>query len=119
MKKMNLNAIPSLTKDEKTAIRLLKEKLEEDFSVHKIILFGSKARGDFHGDSDTDLFVLLDGVESSYPIWEKVQTAQFDVICDVPVPLMTKFQSTENWDRIDRNVDLKENIEEDGIEIGF
>ena len=51
----------NLVDDEQTAICLLVEKLIERFpdEVQQVILFGSKARGDFDADSDIDILVLV------------------------------------------------------------
>jgi predicted nucleotidyltransferase len=41
--------------------RIIIEELEkENIKVHKIILFGSRARGDFKEDSDWDVLVIVD-----------------------------------------------------------
>jgi predicted nucleotidyltransferase len=41
--------------------RIIIEELEkENIKVHKIILFGSRARGDFKEDSDWDILVVVD-----------------------------------------------------------
>jgi len=43
------------------AIKIIKEELERrGIRVEKIILFGSRARGDFKPDSDWDFLVVLD-----------------------------------------------------------
>ncbi|MEW6400726.1 MAG: nucleotidyltransferase domain-containing protein [Chloroflexota bacterium] len=51
----------NLVAQEKTAIRQLLEKTLElhGDEVQQVILFGSKARGDFSADSDTDLLMLV------------------------------------------------------------
>ncbi len=41
------------------------EKIVREIQPEKIILYGSYARGDFHKDSDLDLFIIKDGEESS------------------------------------------------------
>lgn len=41
-------------------IRIFKEKVEEDFSDSKVILFGSMATGKTHKDSDVDLMIVSD-----------------------------------------------------------
>jgi predicted nucleotidyltransferase len=41
--------------------KIIIEELEkENIKVHKIILFGSRARGDFKEDSDWDILVVVD-----------------------------------------------------------
>ena len=41
------------------------EKIVREIQPEKIILYGSYARGDFHKDSDLDLFIIKDDEESS------------------------------------------------------
>lgn len=47
-----------LTPDDRAAIERASRVLREQFPVDRIILFGSKARGDDQPDSDIDLLVL-------------------------------------------------------------
>ncbi len=48
------------------------EKIVCEIQPEKIILYGSYARGDFHKDSDIDLFIIKDGEEPSSMIRRKV-----------------------------------------------
>ena len=66
-------------------------KIEEDFSPARIILFGSRARGDCHKDSDYDLIIVADSFKkmnfhdraaSIYHI--KRIPVSVDVICYTP-----------------------------------
>lgn len=47
----------TITADEATAIMV--ERIVQRFQPEKIILFGSRARGDARADSDVDLLVVL------------------------------------------------------------
>ena len=47
-----------LTDNERAAVREAARILKERFPVEEIVLFGSKARGDFDAESDIDLLVL-------------------------------------------------------------
>jgi predicted nucleotidyltransferase len=53
----SLDAAP-LTDNERAAVREAARILKERFPVEEIVLFGSKARGDFDAESDIDLLVL-------------------------------------------------------------
>ncbi len=48
------------------------EKIVREIQPEKIILYGSYARGDFHKDSDLDLFIIKDCEESSRMLRRKV-----------------------------------------------
>jgi len=48
------------------------EKIVREIQPEKIILYGSYARGDYHKNSDLDLFIIKDGEESSRMLRRKV-----------------------------------------------
>jgi predicted nucleotidyltransferase len=48
------------------------EKIVREIQPEKIILYGSYARGDFHKDSDLDLFIIKDSDASSRMMERKV-----------------------------------------------
>ena len=51
---------------EKTILEQFKTRLRERLQVYKIILFGSRARGDADPQSDLDVVVVLDdGIDAS------------------------------------------------------
>lgn len=49
-----------LEKREKQALLELKKKILKKYPNAEIILYGSRARGDFRKDSDIDLFILVE-----------------------------------------------------------
>ena len=49
-----------LTDNERKALFELKEKITEKYPGAKLILYGSKARGDYNRDSDIDLLIVID-----------------------------------------------------------
>lgn len=50
----------NLKENEREALLELKSKLFQRFPNIEIILYGSKARGDFNKESDIDLLILID-----------------------------------------------------------
>ncbi len=48
-----------LTDNERNALLDLKEKVAEKYPIVKLILYGSKARGDYNRDSDIDLLIVI------------------------------------------------------------
>ena len=54
-------------------IQYIVRKIVQEIQPQKIILFGSYARGDYGGDSDLDLFIMVeDGKESSRLIRRRI-----------------------------------------------
>jgi predicted nucleotidyltransferase len=60
----SMTALDALTQDEKTALIRLRDLLSElpDSSLTRFILYGSKARGDHHHESDIDVAIVVRGL---------------------------------------------------------
>lgn len=106
----------SLVDDEQTAIRLLLEKLIERYrdEVQQVVLFGSKARGDFNADSDTDMLVLVSNEtwDLRNSIWALAARVEldYDVIFNVQVI------GVDRWQQMTRErFSLCRHVEQDGI----
>ena len=88
----------SLMKNESDAIKAAIKMLKSEFSVSKVILFGSKARGDHDEHSDIDLLVvaskLLHWKEEKAIVWVLFDIGmKYDVIFS---PLFTFVDEWEN-----------------------
>jgi predicted nucleotidyltransferase len=93
---LNESQLTSLTTEEKIAISILKERLMKEFTVVKLILFGSKARGDYTEHSDVDLLVLVEEFPTR-EAKEKLSDVQFATIMEQDAPLMTILENYNNW----------------------
>ncbi|HEY0828480.1 MAG TPA: nucleotidyltransferase domain-containing protein [Bacilli bacterium] len=117
MNKLKESEITSLTNEERAAIAKLKERLKQEFHLVKLILFGSKARGDHTKDSDVDLMVLVEEPKS-LETRMKLSDLQFEVIMEQDAPLMTMLENYDNWMKeVGISLPLKDNIESEGVEI--
>ncbi len=75
---MQIKIEKHIRQNEQKAIQLASEMLREKFPVQKVILFGSKARGDDDEESDIDLLLL-----TQRPIsWEE-RKALIDTLFDI------------------------------------
>lgn len=93
----SLDNVPLIKKEQEAmnaAVRLLKSQ----FSVKRVILFGSKVRGDSSEHSDIDLLLI-----TSYPIhWREekaIVEALFDLGMKYDVIFSPLFASLEEWER--------------------
>ena len=59
-----LHALPLASDPEKLALEAVGSAARDHSSVARIVAFGSRARGDFSGESDLDLLVLLDDISA-------------------------------------------------------
>ncbi len=80
--------------------------------IRRIVAFGSRVRGDFRGDSDLDLLVLLDdistGIEAAHLLGE--------IELSYDVPLSATIRTSREWEV---NVAMKspfvENVRREGV----
>ncbi|MCE0760084.1 nucleotidyltransferase domain-containing protein [Marinobacter sp. G11] len=100
------------------AVLVFGEKLAGRFDAVQLILFGSRARGDYHDESDADVAVILAGQPGDF-VETKLAMAglAFDVLTETGVLI----QALPVWEREwanpkdYSNPELLENIATDGI----
>ena len=87
----------TLRKNERGAIKAAVEKLKKAYPVNKIVLFGSKARGDFDEHSDIDLLII-----TTRPLhWKEekaVVEALFEIGIEYDVIFSPLFASNGEWE---------------------
>lgn len=107
-----------LTYNEQKALKEFKTALQKKFGPRLVLLqlFGSKARGDFHQDSDLDVLVVLKNMnkKDKYFIYDLV----FEISIKFDVYLSEINFDEKKWRQlqIDR-FSLARNIEEEGIKV--
>lgn len=87
----------SLMKNESKAIEAAVRMLKSEFSVAKVILFGSKARGDHDEHSDIDLLM----VTSRLLHWKEEKAiigALFDIGMEYDVIFSPLFTYSDEWE---------------------
>ena len=104
--------------DIREAALVFREKLADRFNVVQLILFGSRARGDYHDESDADVAVILAGQPSDF-LDTKLAMADlaFDVLLDTGVLIQALPVWEREWTNPEgySNPELLENIVRDGI----
>jgi predicted nucleotidyltransferase len=104
----------SLMKNESEAIEAAIRMLKSKFSVSKVILFGSKARGDHDEHSDIDLLV----VASKLLHWKEEKAivgALFDIGMEYDVIFSPLFTSVDEWENgMFREFPVYQEISRDG-----
>ncbi|MCP2519535.1 nucleotidyltransferase domain-containing protein [Candidatus Aminicenantes bacterium AC-708-M15] len=107
----------NLSEKEKDALRELKKKLSKIFPNIEIIIFGSKARGDFEPESDIDLLILIDN-EVDTTIEEKINEVIYDIELKYNVVFGKIIESKKFWNSPHHIITpIHKYIEKEGIVI--
>jgi antitoxin ChpS len=102
------------------AIRQFSAKVSEKFDVSRLVLFGSRARGDNRDDSDADVAVFLRGASGDFV---EVKLAMAGIAFDVLVDTGIRIQPLPVWDgewkrpETYSNPYLLQNIAKDGVSV--
>jgi predicted nucleotidyltransferase len=80
-----------------TIARFQKAIEARGISIHKLILYGSFARGDYHEGSDIDLILISEDFKN-HDYWSRIDLLS-DAIYDVFEPLEVVGFTPEEWDQ--------------------
>lgn len=116
MNKLSADEIPTLTVTEQKSIYKLKERLSEIFHLRSLILFGSKARGDYEESSDVDVLVLVDD-DKDWSSREKLSDITFEINLEYDTQFTCILENSKNWEEEGIWLPLKDNIVREGIVI--
>jgi predicted nucleotidyltransferase len=132
-------AVLFLSDNERKALSEFKEKINEKYPGTELILYGSKARGDFDEESDIDVLALIDGVigKETKEYWvdikgkptirivapvDKIEKdilgIKFNVELKYDIVIGLDIESKEYWDsQFSKITPIHKNIDKDGVAI--
>lgn len=111
LKELNLRA------NERMALKELKKRLKEKFDDVEIILFGSKARGDYDEESDMDLLILINAPINS-KIEEEITEITYDIELKYNVVFGKIIENREFWNsRLAKAMPLHWEIDKEGVRL--
>lgn len=112
LKKKNRSKDKSL---EKNILQLVKAKVLAIDNMAKVILFGSRARGDSRKDSDWD-FLILTSKEVTFTLKCEFRNSLYDIELETGEVIGTMIHNITEWDTR-QYTNIHKNIKEDGVEI--
>lgn len=113
---MNLNEL-GLKDNERKALIELKERLPQRVPKVEIILYGSKARGDFVKESDIDLLILVESPVTS-KLEEDITHITFDIELKYDVVFGKIVENKDSWNTpLAKAMPFHWNIDREGIRV--
>jgi uncharacterized protein len=82
----------------------------------EVILFGSRARGDYRKDSDWDFLILTD-LMVDWKLKGKIREEMFDTELETKQGITTILQNRDYWNKFFFITDFHQNIKDDGIKL--
>ena len=105
--------------DTETAVHKFMARTPADLPVEQVVLYGSRARGDFSPDSDADVAIILRyGADDWKLLWTLTGLA-YDVFVDTGIMIQPVPVSSRNWadpDSFPRPSFLR-NVAREGIQL--
>ena len=100
---------------ESNAISKLKYELLKSFPGAELVLFGSKARGDYRGFSDIDILILVDK-EVDHELKDKIIEIAYDIELEHNIVFGLVIENKKSWRSSKYSVmPLFQNIEREGV----
>jgi predicted nucleotidyltransferase len=107
------------TLDSITALRQFIGRASQHLRIREAYLFGSRARGDHHPDSDADLALVVDDVRPDNTLETRLKLADmaFDIMLETNILVQAHPFWRDEWDKPleNDNTLLIENVKKDGI----
>jgi len=106
-----------LKENEIAALREVRRKLLKKFPDAEIILYGSKARGNYEDFSDIDLLILI-GSQVTRSLKENITEIIYDAELDYDVVFGTIIENKAFWESpLAHVMPLHWNIEREGVRV--
>lgn len=111
---MDINKL-TLKENEKKALHELRRRLLKRFPDSEIILYGSKARGDYDTESDIDLLILVESTVTS-KLEEEITHIAYDIELKYDVVFGKIVENKDFWNSpLAHAMPLHRNIDREGV----
>lgn len=104
------------TEKDKRVIEKFKSAVLSVDESAEIVLFGSRARGDYNEESDYD-FLILTNMEVNYLLQTKIHNQIYPIYLDDDVVLQSVVRNKIEWNGLYSVTSFFESVKEDGFKI--
>lgn len=96
-------------------LKLIKSSIKEVIPDAKLILFGSRARGDWHEESDWDILILT-AFQPSKEIEKKIQGKIFPISVSIASFINYLVVSEKEWEQSASYYSLYQSVSKEGLQ---
>jgi predicted nucleotidyltransferase len=101
--------------NDKSIKKQIKQVIKEADDSAQVILFGSRARGTAHADSDWDILILLNKPVVSIKEEQVFRHKLYDLELKIGIPISTFVSSLQDWGNKLLHSPLRQNIQREGM----
>ncbi|MEA3507159.1 MAG: nucleotidyltransferase domain-containing protein [Elusimicrobiota bacterium] len=115
----SIRKLDNLTDKEKMAVDDLIRGLEKLYgdNLSRVILYGSKARGDSDNGSDIDIMIVVKDYKNREKEFNKISDLSYGIIVKYNYDLLLSFTLKKETEYLTRESPLMLNVRKEGIEI--
>jgi len=81
-------------------IKIIKEEINKIWPNNEVILFGSRARGDFREDSDWDFLILLEKEDITKAEKERIRERLYEIELEVDEVISSIIHTKSGWEKL-------------------
>ena len=109
----------SIDRDTEAAVRRFLALIGDRYDVAGAILYGSRARGTHHDESDADVAVILKGEPLHYKTVMDMAKSSFRVLLETRIPISPLPIWLDEWEHPDSysNPELLHHIRQEGFQL--
>jgi predicted nucleotidyltransferase len=104
-----------MTEQDKTFLSQIKQTMLAIEPSAEVVLFGSRARGDFHAESDWDLIVLSDKPKITIDNERQIRHALFQIELDYQQSISLMIYPKRDWNGKMSVIPLHQSVQKEGI----
>jgi len=103
--------------NEREILKKIKKTVSSQAPNAKVILYGSRARGDNRSDSDIDILILLDKKKVTREDEKRVKYPLYDVEFETGMIVSALVLSKSDWESKHKITPFYDNVSNEGIEL--
>ena len=102
---------------EREILKKIKKTVRSKAPNAKVILYGSRARGDNRSDSDIDILILLDSKKLTREDEKRVKYPLYDIEFDTGMIISALVLTKSDWESKHKISPFYDNVSREGVEL--